>query len=489
LASPLGGEFFLKVLMKNKISHIYPATSLQEGFIYHALSQSEDDAYRVQVLYDYHQGLDVDKYIEAWELCIAQYPILRTAFNWEEELIQIIYKRGKLNWKFHDISHLESQAERDAAIEAIQIEDRKQGFDLSKPTLLRLHIMKQSVEYYTVLKSEHHSISDGWSVPILLTSIHQNYQALVVGKQVSVKEDTAYLTAQQYISSNRESVSDYWSKTLSEVESVNDINGLLSEPLNLSSYKQVEESKASILTIEGDLYKSLKALSQREGITISVMVQFLWHKLLQVYSGSKQTIVGTTVSGRDLPVAGIEQSVGLYINTLPLIIDWENDNTILSQLHLLQDQLRGLSTHSFANLAKLQRDGERLFHSLFVYENYPLPKDAGTHEKGGAARVSLRKAIEKVDYPLSILAFEQGDTLTIKLQYDGLYLTDQKASSHIETLKYILEQVVKDPGQRHGKISLLSSPQYSQIVVCSGTAQRRHMRPTRTLHELFYGSG
>jgi amino acid adenylation domain-containing protein/non-ribosomal peptide synthase protein (TIGR01720 family) len=470
---------------QNGIAHIYTATSLQQGFIYHALSQSEDDAYRVQVLYDYHQGLDVDKYIEAWELCIAQYPILRTAFNWEEELVQIIYKRGKLNWKFHDISHLESQAERDAAIEAIQIEDRKQGFDLSKPTLLRLHIMKQSVEYYTVLKSEHHSISDGWSVPILLTSIHQNYQALVVGKQVSVKEDTAYLTAQQYISSNRESVSDYWSKTLSEVESVNDINGLLSEPLNLSSYKQVEESKASILTVEGDLYKSLKALSQREGITISVMVQFLWHKLLQVYSGSKQTIVGTTVSGRDLPVAGIEQSVGLYINTLPLIIDWENDNTILSQLHLLQDQLRGLSTHSFANLAKLQRDGERLFHSLFVYENYPLPKDAGTHEKGGAARVSLRKAIEKVDYPLSILAFEQGDTLTIKLQYDGLYLTDQKASSHIETLKYILEQVVKDPGQRHGKISLLSSPQYSQIVEQWNRTEKPY-RQEATLHELFY---
>ncbi|WP_299249955.1 condensation domain-containing protein, partial [uncultured Aquimarina sp.] len=75
--------------MKNKVEHIYPANSLQQGFIYHALSQPTDDAYRVQVLYDYHFALDVDKYLEAWKACISEYPILRTAFNWEEDIIQI----------------------------------------------------------------------------------------------------------------------------------------------------------------------------------------------------------------------------------------------------------------------------------------------------------------------------------------------------------------------------------------------------------------
>lgn len=173
--------------MKNEIEYIYPATSLQQGFIYHALSQVEDDAYRVQILLDYHEALDVPKYLKAWEYCIEQYPILRTGFNWEEEVIQIIYKYGKLDSMMHDVSHLNSQEQRDEAIEGIRKEDRKRSFDLSLPTLLRLHIIKQSDVYYTVLKNTHHSITDGWSEPVLLASLHQFYQELADGKLPKIK--------------------------------------------------------------------------------------------------------------------------------------------------------------------------------------------------------------------------------------------------------------------------------------------------------------
>uniref|UniRef100_UPI00261E8B27 condensation domain-containing protein n=1 Tax=uncultured Aquimarina sp. TaxID=575652 RepID=UPI00261E8B27 len=87
----------------------------------------------------------------------------------------------------------------------------------------------------------------------------------------------------------------------------------------------------------------------------NTIVQFVWHKLLQVYSSSNQTIVGTTVSGRDLPVEGIESSVGLYINTLPLIVDWSTKTTILSQLHYIQESLTDINTNSFVDLAKIQQ--------------------------------------------------------------------------------------------------------------------------------------
>ena len=112
----------------NEIVHIYPATSLQQGFIYHALSQQGDDAYRVQLLFDYHGSLDVKKYVQAWEYCIARYPILRTGFNWEEEVIQVMYRDGQLDYSLHDISELATQEDRDAAITSIQSGDRQRGF-------------------------------------------------------------------------------------------------------------------------------------------------------------------------------------------------------------------------------------------------------------------------------------------------------------------------------------------------------------------------
>ncbi|MEO5681008.1 MAG: amino acid adenylation domain-containing protein [Chitinophagaceae bacterium] len=453
---------------QNAIAHIYPANSLQQGFIYHALSKPEDDAYRVQLAYDYHQALDTARYLKAWGHCIAQYPILRTAFNWEEDIIQVIYKYGKLHYQEHDISHLTNQHEKDAVIAAIQAADRERSFDLTKPTLLRLHIIRQSADYYTILKSEHHSISDGWSSQLLFTNLNYYYHELISNKRLHITEDVAYLEAQEYISNNKSAVENYWEEAMSKAAGTNNIDALLSIPIGTDIYQQVEKPATCTLELTGQNYESIKAFSQQEGITLNVIIQFTWHKLLSVYSNSLQSIVGTTVSGRDLPVEGIEESVGLYINTLPLIVDWDNDNNVREQLHQIQQKVTALNTHSFAELATLQKDGERLFHSLFVYENYPVPKASGeipgTEPEIPVQEISLRSAVEKVTYPLGIIAYEFGDTITIHLEYDGSHLTNEKAQQHLETLRRIIYQVVKNPGKPQREISLLDDEAYKKII-------------------------
>ncbi len=443
----------------NEIEYIYPSSSLQQGFVYHALSQSGDDAYKVQFLYDCHMVLDIPRYLQAWEYCIAQYPMLRTAFNWEEDIIQIVYKKGKLEFTFHDVSHLSGQEERDAAIEVICVEDREQNFELTKPTMFRLHIIKQAADHYTILKCEHHSISDGWSGPILLNTLHQYYEELAENKTINVKQETAYLETQKYVAVHKKEAQQYWATRLADIDTANDINALLSHAVNMSGYKYVEQAAASTLEIKGEFYNELKAFVLREGITLNVIVQFIWHKLLQVYSAAEQTVIGTTVSGRDLPIEGIEHSVGLYINTLPLLVQWNNDNSILAQLQQIQQGITDMNTYSYADLAKMQISGERIFHSLFIYENYPLPK-GGTD----LSDLVFRETIEKVDYPLSIMTFEHPDLLTLKIGYDAKYLTGEKVLQHIATLEMILRQVINDPSVQHRKITLFSPEQYDQIV-------------------------
>jgi amino acid adenylation domain-containing protein/non-ribosomal peptide synthase protein (TIGR01720 family) len=462
----------------NEIEGIYAANSLQQGFIYHAISEPQDDAYRVQQLYDYEESLDVAAYLKAWESCINQYPILRTGFNWEEDIIQIIYKRGRLEHEFHDLSGLD-ESSRNASIQQIQQQDRSRGFDLSSPTQMRLHILKHRADYYTVLKSDHHSISDGWSVPILLAHVHQYYSQHRGGERVELKPDTAYQQSQRYIQEHRDEIVAYWEEALSQVEGTNDISSLLSEPIDVNNYREVSSPQSEVLQVSGDRYRLLKELSHREGVTINVIVQFLWHKLLQVYSNSSRTVVGTTVSGRDLPIPGIEDSVGLYINTLPLVIDWSEERTILSQLHHIQDRVSAMSTHSFASLSRLQKDGDRLFHSLFVFENYPVPKGESV------IRVSLRQAVEKVDYPLGMLVFEHEGSLVLRLQYDGDCLSSEKAQRHLATLNGIVNDILKDVHQLHSQICLLSPSEYSQIVEQWNRTEKPY-RQEATLHELFY---
>ncbi|WP_268225902.1 condensation domain-containing protein, partial [Sinomicrobium oceani] len=113
---------------------------------------------------------------------------------------------------------------------------------------------------------------------------------------------------------------------------------------------------------KGEAYDRLKAFSLKEGLTVNAIAQFAWHKLLQTYSGNTQSIVGTIISGRDLPIEGIESSVGLFINTLPLVIDWDNNDPVKAQLQQVQKRITALNSNSFADLAKLQKNGQRLFH-------------------------------------------------------------------------------------------------------------------------------
>ncbi|MFD0749590.1 amino acid adenylation domain-containing protein, partial [Mucilaginibacter calamicampi] len=445
--------------MKNEILYVYPATSLQKGFIYHALSQANDDAYRQQILLDYHQPLDIEKYIEAWECCIAQYPILRTAFDWEEDIIQIIYKYGKLYWEIKDVSHLATQAERDEAIAQIQVEDRKQGFDLTQPTQLRVYIIKQSEDSYTILKSDHHIITDGWSLPIVLTSVHHYYGELKNNKKVTIRQDEAYISTLEYILDNKDTSERYWEKTLAGVAYANDISSILSAPVELNNYQYIENPANSTLQITGDRYHQLKAFCQQAGITMNVVVQFLWHKLLQVHSGDDRTITGTTVSGRELPVEGIEASVGLYINTLPLVVDWDNDNSITGQLKYIHQQIADLNANTCTDLANLQKAGERLFHSLFVFENYPIPE-------GGAQKLelSIRDIVEKIDYPLSIMAYDQGEVLSVKFCYDLKCLTTEKALIHLQSMDHILSRILENHQQSHRAITLLNKTEYDKII-------------------------
>lgn len=452
--------------IQNTIQAIYPANSLQQGFIYHALSQEQDDAYRVQSLLDYHNAMDVEYYKQAWELAILSYPILRASFNWDEEIIQIIYRKGNLNFTYYDLSkEVLSEVQRDEKIRQIQQGDRRQGFDLRKPTQLRLCFIKHSEVHYTLLRTFHHSIVDGWSGPLLLNKVHEFYQQLQGGIRPSIKEDHSYLQAQKYYQEHQAEVNDYWYKQIQMVKQTNDLNALLSSKVDLDDIKTVSQAKEEMLKIDGELYGKLKQLSKRQGITINTIVQFVWHKLIQSYTGDTQTIVGTTVSGRNIPIDGIEDSVGLYINTLPLIIDWKKqaDTTIAGQLTYIYQRITELNNYSYANLAALQRQGRRLFHSLIVFENYPMPEDVGKEDGSEKFKLKFRGSIEKLNYPLAIVAYEYNQSLTIGIKYAGECISRDNVIRLLSQLKLIFQQTL-DVNSKVASISLITQEEYEQIV-------------------------
>ncbi|WP_255296182.1 non-ribosomal peptide synthetase, partial [Xenorhabdus cabanillasii] len=458
-------ERLLHFQQKYRVEALYPATSLQQGFIYHYLAQPQDDAYRVQLLLDYHTNVDLAAYQQAWSLASLRFPILRTAFDWEEEVLQVVTTGasiGTANFTVQDLSRLPAE-ERDAAIDAIQQHDRTQPFDLSQPGLIRFTIIRQHDQLVTVMITQHHCIADGWSNPVLLQTVHDYYNQLIQGQTPRIEADKAYLATQQYHLDHKQASEAYWAERKTQFHRANDLSALLGRNVDLNRIKAVEKPAEQVLTIQGSSYKQLTTMCREQGVTLNVVLQFAWHKLLHSYSRDEQTIVGTTVSGRDVPVDGIEASVGLYINTLPLMVQWENTQTVADVLQAIQHDIAALNSHSAVSLASLQPDGARLFHSLLVFENYPAPVVSETRD-GIEKTLTFRKAIEKTDYPVLLMAYEHGDSLIVKLSYGEGWLTDEQAQRLLRQVKCILSTAAREPHQPISSVTFLSDTERHTLL-------------------------
>ena len=205
-------------------------------------------------------------------------------------------------------------------------------------------------------------------------------------------------------------------------------------------------------------------------------------KLIQIYTQDDSTIVGMTLSGRNIPIDGIEESVGCYINTLPLSIHCNNDASIARQLQTIFTQVMEINEHGFKDLASLQKDGNRLFHSLLIYENYPVAE--GEHDPAISQAMSYRYGVEKVDYPLSLLAFDDEQQVKLTLSYDASILKKEDAKQLIKRLQMIINTVIEKPELTHQSISILSKQEYQTIVYDWNQTEAPYPKD-KTIHQLF----
>src|SRR5205085_7709049 len=130
---------------------------------------------------------------------------------------------------------------------------------------------------------------------------------------------------------------------------------------------------------------------------------------------------GTTTSGRAPELAGIEEMVGLLITTLPVRASVGGERSLEELLGSLQEQVLESQRHGYAPLVEIQGQsgvtpGEPLFHSLLVFENYPVDQESAP--AGWHLGVEGPGPSQHTNYPLVIVGIP-GERLHVRLSYDG----------------------------------------------------------------------
>ena len=178
-------------------------------------------------------------------------------------------------------------------------------------------------------------------------------------------------------------------------------------------------------------------------MTLNTIVQGAWALLLQRYSGEEKVLFGATVSGRPAALPGVEQMVGLFINTVPVAVEVDGDAPLADWLRQLQQRQAEAQEYSYLTLPEIQRwssipSGTPFFESLLVFENYPV--ESTVLEQGQ----ELFKGVsshEQTNYPLTVSSVPRSEAGGTGLHFDISYDTRRfdggsivRMMGHLETL-------------------------------------------------------
>lgn len=461
-------ELSKSLMVEGGEQEVYLANSLQQGFMYQYLKKREagnNDDYIMQSLLTYHAAICPETFKAAWRYIQNKYGCLRTRFHWNDEPLQIILQEQELTWEDIDLSGESDFGKQQDAINQLQKRDSETPYRLDMSTPFRIYLIKQSTELFTCIFSCHHIILDGWSLAILFNEFHRAYWTLSKGKSLQPSRDTAYESSLAFLQANRNEHADYWRRQIEGIDVRGDYNGLVRQEkrykVTLTEYEHVENQQGKTLEIGAELTKKIRALCTQHGMTLHSLLQFVWHKVLHVVGNAEQTVVGTIVSGRGLPIDNIEHAVGLFINTLPLIVDHtaKQEKSVLEVIREIQSQVNSMNSYSNVELGQLHK-GEmkkQLFDTLFVLENYPdLDLDL-LHELDIQFEASYE--LEKVDYPLAVIARDTSCDIHFTLWHAAELFTESTVDMLLDMVNLICQQVVEDIAKPVNSFTYLTESQ------------------------------
>jgi amino acid adenylation domain-containing protein/non-ribosomal peptide synthase protein (TIGR01720 family) len=458
----------INILQNNiEIDNIFKTNNLQDGFIYDFLKEdSKSDNYFIQYILEYNTTIDGKKFLEAWKISKKIFQTLRSRFSWTNKLIQIIDKYQDNDNTFFNIIDLDqvlNENDTDQKIQNILIEDRLSLFELDKGNLFRIKLIKIKMNRYILLFSFHHTLLDGWSCNIILNFVNDIYLKLINNEKINIflQKDDDFNNFKNYLRISKNKNYDYWNEKLKEIREKTDLKVFRHNQSVIFEDKQI--LKNDLLEIKDIKYLKLKNLILSQGLTLNALFQFIWHRIFSIFLNTKQTVIGTTVSGRNIPVKNIENVVGCFINTLPLIVNHQNNEIkVIDKIKEIQNLINEININSNVKLSKLQKNSEKLFEIILIYENYPEIKN----EKIEKLNIKNIDSIEKLDNNLTLILKENKNhkNISIQLKYSTNILDEIKIKDTIHLFDHLLTQIMDNPNQKVSDLDYLIPSQKNKVL-------------------------
>ncbi|TPX66343.1 hypothetical protein SpCBS45565_g04526 [Spizellomyces sp. 'palustris'] len=441
----------------SSIEDYYPCTPLQEGLLAETLKDPKGKRYYDRILIRVAKNVTADSLRRAWEHLTAANPILRTGFtsadgvlnkNASWTFLQLVWEPGSCprhGENSFSVAEVEDEGEVAGVMEEFQKRSTLQFESLHIPPVTAMFATVRSGGSSYLAIMVHHAVYDGWCVPLMLRDL-EAYLSL----QSPLPRPAFRNIVEHHFSTPAVETTtsvNYWKTYLADLPSLEPFPTLTSTTRPPVKDIHISSRVAALTTsiIEG----YCRALR----ITPQTLAQATWAKLLALYTGQQDVIFGSTLSGRNIPVDGIEAVMGPCIHLAPVRVIVSNDD--LGMFQAIQKDGAEMLDHSAVHLRVLAESvgrggmgGHGLFDTWVVYQKVDY---VATENKRMLEVVDTDDAFED---KIMIEIDPNGDKFLIRARCKA----DTIPPSHVDTLLEQYENTLLDIIERTAPAGFFSSP-------------------------------
>ncbi|MFQ4145496.1 condensation domain-containing protein [Chlorogloeopsis sp. ULAP02] len=475
---------------KKNIAAIYPLSPTQQGMLFETLFTPNSGIHLEQFTCTLEGNVNVSACEQAWQRIIARHSVLRTGFVWkeQEQPLQVVLQQVAINIEQQDWREY-SLPEQQAQLQAYLQSDRDRGFNLSQPPLMRLALFQTHENTYQFVWTFHHILMDGWCSPLLFQEFLCFYQALNQGQDLHLKPVRAYRDYIAWLKQQDESqVKEFWRKNLRDFAKPTPL-GMAAET-RCDSEQTATYGKQEVY-LDSTNTAILKSLAKAHRLTLNTIIQGIWALLLHRYSSEDDVIFGITVSGRPANLSGIESTIGLFINTLPLRIRILLSENLWCWLNNIQNSNLELRQYEYSNSGLVHECSElpgylSLYESILVFENYPVDISA-LQPPNLKINISGSRSIgAQTKYALTFLTIVNSE-LNLQCVYDQRRFDSPDIAKILNHFLILLNSIISQPETTPqtllAHISLEQIPKVRSVPKSASVTKKQAIPTQRTAVE------
>ncbi|WP_338927406.1 amino acid adenylation domain-containing protein (plasmid) [Mycetohabitans endofungorum] len=463
-----------------------PLSFAQQRLWFLAQLDGVSESYHMPLALHVRGPLDRAAWQQALDALLARHEALRSTFVSVEgqPQVRLLPADAGVPLRWHD---LRGMLDADVQLSRLSHEAAHAPFDLARGPLIRACGIQVADDEHVVLLTQHHIVSDGWSLGVLTRELSALYAANVGAQAdplpaLTIQYPDYAAWQRQWLTGERLQVqSDYWRTTLA------DTPVLLELPTNRPRPAQQSFAGAHVpVRIDASTTQALKRLGAEHGTTLFMTVLAAWSAVLARLSGQQNLVIGTPSANRGH--AAIEPLIGFFVNTLALRVDLSgepNTNELLKRVRRTTLDAQAHQDLPFEQVVEIVQPPRRLNHTplfqvMFAWQSnetgqWRLP---GLDVKPGELDYNM------VRFDLELHLYEAGEEIVGALCYASALFDPATIERYVGYLTTMLQAMVANPQQPVATLQILGADE-RQLLLQTWNATAAPYPTHQCIHQLF----